>query len=100
LHIAFQKIQFGFRAERELHELRRQVDLLNRLMIQNSCNTSGKPEQSEEEMNRMVEELTEVQGFLYKKNYIFKKNYFAGMRSHLLWAVLARDKATFTEAVI
>jgi hypothetical protein len=40
------------------------VDLLNRLMIQNSYNTSGKPEQSEEEMNRLVEELTEVEGFI------------------------------------
>jgi hypothetical protein len=62
-------------------------------MIQNSYNTSGKPEQSEEEMNRMVEELTEVQGFIFIKNYIFKKNYFPGMRSHILWAVLARDKS-------
>jgi hypothetical protein len=40
------------------------VDLLNRLMIQKSYNTSGKPEQSEEEMNRLVEELTEVDGFI------------------------------------
>jgi hypothetical protein len=53
------------------------VDLLNRLMIQNSYNTSGKPEQSEEEMNRMVEELTEVQGFIFIKNYILKKKLFS-----------------------
>jgi len=42
-------------------------------MIQNSYNTSGKPEQSEEEMNRLVEELTEVQGFIIKILYLFKK---------------------------
>jgi len=63
-------VQFGFRAERELRELRRQLEVLNSLVIQNSCNS--KSEHSDEEMNRLVEELNEVKGLFFTNRFYFK----------------------------
>ena len=57
IFVKFQERPFGFRAEQELAELRKQLELLNSIVIQNSC--ASKSDENMDELNHLVEELTE-----------------------------------------
>jgi hypothetical protein len=78
------------RAEQELAELRKQLEFLNNLIIQNSC--TNRSDENVDELNHIIEELSEVR-FQYKLvKFYFKLKHLSCFKEKDALCVLLKEK--------